>query len=164
MDIIIDFIKAVVFGIIEGITEWLPVSSTGHMIILEEFFSLKKTQGEAFFEFFLVIIQLAAILAVILNFFQDLWPFSPKHSKKQKKMIWMNLIKYKMKHILFVELMGVKRSLLQRKIMKIIMKHFIADKSKFFVCVFLRHSFFLSSSSENQYQYEQNQQYCAGCD
>ena len=65
MDALLDFIKAIVFGIVEGITEWLPVSSTGHMIILEEFFSLKDTQGSAFFEFFLVIIQLAAILAVI---------------------------------------------------------------------------------------------------
>lgn len=88
MDALLDFIKAIVFGIVEGITEWLPVSSTGHMIILEEFFSLKETQGSAFFEFFLVIIQLAAILAVILNFFNDLWPFCPKKTKEEKMMIW----------------------------------------------------------------------------
>ena len=89
MELLIDFLKAIVFGIVEGISVWLPISSTGHMIILEEFFSLKDTQGEAFFEFFLVIIQLAAILAVILNFFNDLWPFGKDKSAEQKRMIWM---------------------------------------------------------------------------
>ena len=88
MDALLDFIKAIVFGIVEGITEWLPVSSTGHMIILEEFFSLKETQGSAFFEFFLVIIQLAAIMAVIINFFSDLCPFCKNKTAEQKKAIW----------------------------------------------------------------------------
>ncbi|MBP5091016.1 MAG: undecaprenyl-diphosphate phosphatase [Bacilli bacterium] len=88
MDFIIDIIKAIIFGIVEGITEWLPISSTGHMLILEEFFSLKETQGEDFFEFFLVIIQLAAILAVVLHFFVDLWPFGKNKTQDEKKMIW----------------------------------------------------------------------------
>ena len=88
MDALLDFIKAIVFGIVEGITEWLPVSSTGHMIILEEFFSLKDTQGSAFFEFFLVIIQLAAIMAVIINFFSDLCPFCKNKTAEQRKAIW----------------------------------------------------------------------------
>ena len=89
MDAILDFIKAIVFGIVEGISEWLPISSTGHMIILEEFFSLKDTQGADFFEFFLVIIQLAAILAVILNFFTDLCPFCKNKTREEKKMVWL---------------------------------------------------------------------------
>lgn len=93
METFIDFLKAIVFGIVEGITEWLPISSTGHMIILEEFFSLKETQGEAFFNFFLIIIQLGAILAVCINFFSQLWPFGKKKSREQKHEIWMTWLK-----------------------------------------------------------------------
>ncbi len=89
MDIFIEFLKAIVFGIVEGITEWLPVSSTGHMIILNQFFSLEKTQGAAFYDFFLVIVQLGAILAVILFFFKELWPFGKKKSSSEKKQIWI---------------------------------------------------------------------------
>jgi undecaprenyl-diphosphatase len=85
----IEILKAIVFGIIEGITEWLPISSTGHMIILGEFFGFKETQGADFYNFFLVIIQLGAILAVIISFFIELWPFGKKKSKKQKKDIWL---------------------------------------------------------------------------
>ena len=88
METFIEFIKAIVFGIVEGITEWLPISSTGHMIILEEFFSLTPTQGKEFFDFFIVIIQLGAILAVIINFFSQLWPFGKKKTKAQKIEIW----------------------------------------------------------------------------
>lgn len=65
--------KAILFGIIEGITEWLPVSSTGHMILLEEFVSFKQSQE--FEEMFLIVVQLGAILAVALLFFKKLWPF-----------------------------------------------------------------------------------------
>lgn len=88
METFIEILKAIVFGIVEGITEWLPVSSTGHMIILEQFFSFEESQGKAFFDFFLVIIQLGAIVAVVLSFFKELWPFGKNKSSKKKKMIW----------------------------------------------------------------------------
>lgn len=93
MEYFIEILKAIVFGIVEGITEWLPVSSTGHMIILEQFFGFTETQGQDFFDFFLVIIQLGAILAVIINFFKDLWPFGKKKSKADKKAIWQTWLK-----------------------------------------------------------------------
>lgn len=88
MEDFIDIIKAIVFGIIEGITEWLPVSSTGHMIVLEQFFSLADRQGKEFFDFFLVIIQLGAIIAVVMSFFKSLWPFGKNKTTRQKKEIW----------------------------------------------------------------------------
>lgn len=93
MEYFLDIIKAIVFGIVEGITEWLPVSSTGHMIVLEQFFSLTSTQGKAFFDFFLVVIQLGAILAVVVTFFKKLWPFSSKLSPQKKKNIWLTWAK-----------------------------------------------------------------------
>ena len=83
---IIEMLKAVLFGIVEGITEWLPVSSTGHMILLDEFVHLKVTPE--FYEMFQVVIQLGAILAVILLFFHKLNPFSPKKDAAQKKDTW----------------------------------------------------------------------------
>lgn len=89
----IEFLKAIVFGIVEGITEWLPISSTGHMIILEEFFSISKTQGDTFYNFFIVIIQLGAIFAVIVNFFSQLWPFGKKKSHEEKREIWNTWLK-----------------------------------------------------------------------
>ncbi len=64
----IEILKAVLFGIVEGITEWLPISSTGHMILLDEFVSLNVT--EEFWEMFLVVIQLGAILAVMVLFWR----------------------------------------------------------------------------------------------
>ncbi len=82
----LEILKAVLFGIIEGITEWLPISSTGHLILLEEIVSLKVS--EAFYEMFQVVIQLGAILAVVLLFFHKLNPFSPKKNEKQKAMTW----------------------------------------------------------------------------
>ena len=69
-----DILKAVLYGIVEGITEWLPVSSTGHMILLNEFVKMK--QSEEFFSMFLVVIQLGAILAVVILFWNKLWPFA----------------------------------------------------------------------------------------
>lgn len=81
-----EFLKAVLFGIVEGITEWLPVSSTGHLILLDEFVQLKVS--EAFYEMFQVVIQLGAILAVIVLFFHKLNPFSPKKDALQKKGTW----------------------------------------------------------------------------
>lgn len=68
-----EILKAILFGIVEGITEWLPVSSTGHMIILNEFVSLN--QSPEFISVFLVVIQLGAVLAVVVLFWNTLWPF-----------------------------------------------------------------------------------------
>ncbi len=82
----IAFLKAVLFGIVEGITEWLPVSSTGHLILLDEFVKLEVS--ESFYEMFQVVIQLGAILAVIVLFFHKLNPFSPKKDGLQKKDTW----------------------------------------------------------------------------
>lgn len=71
-----EFLKAVLFGIVEGITEWLPISSTGHMILLDEF--VKLDVSPEFWEMFLVVIQLGAILAVVLLFWNQIWPFGKK--------------------------------------------------------------------------------------
>lgn len=71
-----EFLKAVLFGIVEGITEWLPISSTGHMILLDEFVKLDVSQE--FWEMFLVVIQLGAILAVVVLFWNQIWPFGKK--------------------------------------------------------------------------------------
>ena len=73
---LIEILKTILIGIVEGITEWLPVSSTGHMILLEEFVHLNMT--EEFMEMFNVVIQLGAIFAVIVLFFPKLWPFTTK--------------------------------------------------------------------------------------
>ena len=83
---ILEILKAILFGIVEGITEWLPVSSTGHMILLDEFIKLKVSPE--FYEMFQVVIQLGAIGAVILLFFHKLNPFSPKKNELQKKNTW----------------------------------------------------------------------------
>ena len=82
----LEILKAILFGIVEGITEWLPVSSTGHLILLDELVTLKVS--DAFYEMFQVVIQLGAILAVILLFFHKLNPFSPKKNEKQKAKTW----------------------------------------------------------------------------
>ncbi len=82
----VEFLKVIVFGIVEGITEWLPISSTGHMIILEDLMPLKVSAE--FMEMFRVVIQLGAILAVCLLFFRKLNPFSAKKNKRQKKQTW----------------------------------------------------------------------------
>ena len=82
----IEILKAVLFGIVEGITEWLPVSSTGHIILLDEFIRLSAT--EEFKSMFDVVIQLGAILAVIVLFFNKLNPFALKKSKVEKKQTW----------------------------------------------------------------------------
>jgi len=87
METLIEILKAILFGIVEGITEWLPISSTGHMILLDEFVKLKVS--EEFYEMFQVVIQLGAILAVILLFFHKLNPFSPKKSPAKKHNTWV---------------------------------------------------------------------------
>ena len=88
---LIEILKAILFGIVEGITEWLPVSSTGHLILLDEF--IKLSVSEEFKEMFDVVIQLGAILAVILLFFRKLNPFSPKKDLIQKKNTWLLWVK-----------------------------------------------------------------------
>ena len=82
----IEILKAVLFGIVEGITEWLPVSSTGHLILLNEFVRLNVS--EEFSSMFDVVIQLGAILAVIVLFFHKLNPFAPSKSQDEKKQTW----------------------------------------------------------------------------
>ena len=89
----IDILKSILFGIIEGITEWLPVSSTGHMIILESLLDVKETYGAAFWDFFLVAIQLGAIIAVIICFFNKLWPFGKNKDVEIKKNTWLIWLK-----------------------------------------------------------------------
>ena len=74
---ILDIIKSIIYGIVEGITEWLPISSTGHLILLEDLIPF-KTVSANFFEMYEVVIQLGAIIAVILLFFKKLWPFQNK--------------------------------------------------------------------------------------
>lgn len=74
----VEFLKAILFGIVEGITEWLPISSTGHMILLDEF--VKLNVSPEFWEMFLVVIQLGAILAVVVLFWNQIWPFGKKHN------------------------------------------------------------------------------------
>ena len=82
----IELLKAVLFGIVEGVTEWLPVSSTGHLILLNEFVTLNMS--EEFQSMFDVVIQLGAILAVIVLFFHKLNPFAPGKSGEEKKQTW----------------------------------------------------------------------------
>ncbi len=92
----IEFLKSVLFGIVEGITEWLPVSSTGHIILLDEF--VKLDVSATFMEFFEVVIQLGAILAVLVLYFHRLNPFSPKKTDAEKKTTW---------HLWFAVVVGV---------------------------------------------------------
>ena len=82
----IELLKAVLFGIVEGVTEWLPISSTGHLILLDEFITLNMS--EDFKSMFDVVIQLGAILAVIVLFFHKLNPFSPSKTQEEKKKTW----------------------------------------------------------------------------
>ena len=81
-----ELLKAVLFGIVEGVTEWLPISSTGHLILLNEFISLNVS--DEFRSMFDVVIQLGAILAVIVLFFHKLNPFSPRKTEGEKKQTW----------------------------------------------------------------------------
>ncbi len=83
----LETIKIIILGIVEGITEWLPVSSTGHMILLDEFIKLNITAE--FKEMFFVVIQLGAIMAVVLLFFHKLNPFSPKKDNLEKRNTWI---------------------------------------------------------------------------
>ena len=84
---LIELIKAVLFGIVEGITEWLPISSTGHLILLQDFVQFKN-QDPAFMEMFNVVIQLGAILAVVVIYFDKLYPFKPGKSPIEVRRTW----------------------------------------------------------------------------
>lgn len=89
----IEIVKVIILGIVEGITEWLPISSTGHMILVDEF--IKLSVSEAFKEMFFVVIQLGAILAVITIYFKKLWPFASKEKGFIKKDIidlWLKVL------------------------------------------------------------------------
>ena len=86
MTVFIELLKSILYGIVEGITEWLPVSSTGHLILLGEFCPLNVSA--AFSEMFDVVIQLGAILAVIVLFFRKLNPFAPSKTPAEKKGTW----------------------------------------------------------------------------
>lgn len=93
MDLFLELLKAVLLGIVEGVTEWLPISSTGHMILVEEFIRLKASPE--FMEMFRVVIQLGAILAVVILYFHKLNPLSPSKSLRQKKdtmSIWYKVV------------------------------------------------------------------------
>ena len=96
---IIEILKAVLFGIVEGVTEWLPISSTGHMILLNEFVKLNVT--EEFWNLFLVVIQLGAILAVVILYWKTIWPFKKVKSRSggskikfrpQTMMLWLKAL------------------------------------------------------------------------
>ncbi|MFV0364257.1 MAG: undecaprenyl-diphosphate phosphatase [Suipraeoptans sp.] len=87
----LDLLKVIILGIVEGITEWLPVSSTGHLILVGDF--LQPNLSDAFMEMFNVVIQLGAIMAVVVLYFHKLNPFSGKKTEKQKKLTWQMWIK-----------------------------------------------------------------------
>lgn len=88
-----EIFKVIILGIVEGITEWLPISSTGHLILVDEF--IKLDASDAFKEMFNVVVQLGAIMAVVVLYFHKLNPFSPKKSQKQKvhtMELWMKVV------------------------------------------------------------------------
>lgn len=98
-----DYFVAFIFGLVEGVTEWLPVSSTGHMIILNEF--LKLNVSPDFYDLYLVVIQLGAIIAVLVIFWKDIWPFGIKNNEhpfsdsgigryvmKDKIIMWLKIV------------------------------------------------------------------------
>jgi undecaprenyl-diphosphatase len=87
----LEIIKSLVFGVVQGVTEWLPVSSTAHLLLLDEFFSLSLS--EAAMEFYLIIIQLASILALVILHFSYLNPFSLKKTPQQRSQTWQLLCK-----------------------------------------------------------------------
>lgn len=90
---VIEIFKAIILGIIEGITEWLPISSTGHMILIDEF--LQLGMSDAFKEMFFVVIQLGAILAVVVLYWKKIFPFDFKENKVIKKdiiIMWIKIV------------------------------------------------------------------------
>ncbi len=96
MSVFIELLKSALFGIVEGVTEWLPISSTGHLILLEEFVKFKGV-SDGFWSVFEVVIQLGAILAVLVLFWNKIWPFSKngdvlKIIKKDKLQLWAKIL------------------------------------------------------------------------
>ncbi|VHC00583.1 undecaprenyl-diphosphate phosphatase [Streptococcus pyogenes] len=89
--LIIELLKAIFFGIIEGITEWLPVSSTGHLILVQEF--IRLNQDKSFIEMFNIVIQLGAIIAVMLIYFERLNPFQPGKTAREVQLTWQLWLK-----------------------------------------------------------------------
>lgn len=95
----LEIIKAIIFGVVEGITEWLPVSSTGHIILLDEFLKLEVAKdlgpvfADEYMSMFEVVIQLGAIIAVVVMFFSKLNPFAPSKSADEKKGTWILWLK-----------------------------------------------------------------------
>lgn len=87
----LDVLKVIILGIVEGITEWLPVSSTGHLILVGDL--LSPDLSDKFMEMFNVVIQLGAIMAVVVIYFHKLNPFSPRKTNKQKMITWQMWIK-----------------------------------------------------------------------
>lgn len=87
MEILIELLKAFILGVVEGVSEWLPISSTGHMILVDELLQLNVS--EEFMTMFLVVIQLGAIMAVVVLYFNKLNPFSEKKTVKQRKETWV---------------------------------------------------------------------------
>ena len=94
MELLFDLLRSVAYGVIEGITEWLPISSTGHMILFEEF--VHFSQSKEFMEMFRVVIQLGAILAVVVLFWDKIWPFTADKSKhyikKESWVLWFHIL------------------------------------------------------------------------
>lgn len=87
---VLDIIRTVIMGLVEGISEWLPISSTGHMILVKEFFSGKDSfvNNSGFFDLYLYVIQLGAIMAVVTLYFKKLNPFAPSKTKTEKRDTW----------------------------------------------------------------------------
>ena len=83
----LELVKAIFYGIVEGVTEWLPVSSTGHLILFEEWIPFNGL-SDSFLEMFRVVIQLGAILAVVVTYFDKLWPFGKNKTENQKLATW----------------------------------------------------------------------------
>ncbi len=88
----LEIIKAIIYGIVEGITEWLPVSSTGHLILVEQLIPFQET-SEGFFDMFDVVIQLGAILAVVMLFWNQIWPFALSKKEREGKTGLMSFVK-----------------------------------------------------------------------
>lgn len=88
----LEIIKAIIYGIVEGITEWLPISSTGHLILVEEFIPFQNV-SEGFFDMFDVVIQLGAIMAVVLLFWHKIWPFALTEKEREDRTGIMSYIK-----------------------------------------------------------------------